>query len=74
MGQVPLGFFIGVDSRSSSAKLHIRISWSGVCGFAAWLSPRQMKAIPVCQSKTPVAQMHFASEHLLSKANHGING
>jgi len=33
-----------------------------------------MKVIPGSQSKTPVAQMHFASEQLLSKANHGING
>jgi len=60
--------------KSSSTKLHIRISWTGVNGFAAWLSPMQMKVIPGCQSKTPVAQMLFASEHLLSKASHGING
>jgi len=27
----------------------------------------QMKVMPSSQSKTPVAQMHFASEHYLSK-------
>jgi hypothetical protein len=27
----------------------------------------QIKVIPGSQSKTPVAQMHFASEHYLSK-------
>jgi len=59
---------------SSSTKLHIRISWTEVNGFVAWLPPTQMHVIPGCQSKTPVAQMHFASEHLLSKGNPGING
>jgi hypothetical protein len=59
---------------SSSSKLDIRISWTGVNGFSTWLPPTQMKVIPGCQSKAPVAQMHFASEHLLSKGNNGING
>jgi hypothetical protein len=27
--------------------------------FATWLAPTQMKVIPGCQSKTPVAQMRF---------------
>jgi len=65
---------VGLNSRSSSAKLHIRSSWTGVNGFAAWLPPTQMKGTPGCQSKTPVAQMHFGSEHLLFKENHGIIG
>jgi hypothetical protein len=28
---------------------------------------------PDCQSKTPVAQMHFASELPLSQGNHPLN-
>jgi len=44
-----------------------------VNGYGTWQSPTQMQVIPGCQSKTPVAQMHFASEHLLSKGSHGIN-
>jgi hypothetical protein len=32
-----------------------------------------MKVIPGWQSKISAAQMHFASEHLLSEDNHGIN-
>jgi len=34
----------------------------------------QTKGIPDCQSKTPVAQMHFASEFPLSQGSHSING
>jgi len=33
----------------------------------------QMKALPGRKSKTPAAQMHFASEHLLAKASNGID-
>jgi hypothetical protein len=58
----------------SSTKLHIRTPLDGVNGLAAWLPPTQMPVIPGCQNKTPVAQMHFASKHLLSKGSHGING
>jgi hypothetical protein len=35
-----------------------QLEW--VNGFATWLPPMQMKVIPGYQSKTPVAQMHFA--------------
>jgi hypothetical protein len=38
------------------------------------LPPRQMKVVPGCQGKTPVAQMHFASELSLSRSGHSING
>jgi hypothetical protein len=34
----------------------------GANGLTTWLSPTQMKVIPVYQSKTAVAQMHFASQ------------
>jgi hypothetical protein len=59
---------------SSSSKLHIRINWITVDGYATWLPPMQMKVIPVCQGKTPAAQMHFVSELTLSKASLSING
>jgi len=51
----------GLDRKGSSTKMHIRISWTGVNGFATWPPPRQIKVIPGYQSKTPVAQMHFGS-------------
>jgi hypothetical protein len=35
-----------------------------------WLPPTQTKGIPGFQGKTPVAQMHFASELPLSQGNH----
>jgi hypothetical protein len=38
------------------------------------LPPTQMKVIPGCQGKTPVAQMHFASELPLPRSGHSING
>jgi len=57
-----------MDRKRSSTKLHIRISWTAVNGSAKW-PPPQMKVITGCQSKTPVAQMHFVSEHLLSEGN-----
>jgi hypothetical protein len=59
---------------NSSTELHIRISWTAVRRSAIRLPPTQMKVIPGCQSKTPVAQMHFASEIPLPKQNHSING
>jgi hypothetical protein len=34
----------------------------------------QTEAIPDSQDKTPVAQMHFASEFLLSRDSCSING
>jgi hypothetical protein len=37
------------------------------------LSPTQTKGIPGFQSKTPVAQMHIASELPLSEGDHSIN-
>jgi hypothetical protein len=60
-----------LDRKNSSTKLHIRANWTGFIGFATWLPPTQMKVLPGCQSKTPVAQMHFASEYLLSKETMG---
>ncbi len=59
---------------SSSTKLHIRINWTAADGPLKWLPPTQMKVIPGCQSKTPVAQMHFASEPPLSQGSHTLNG
>jgi len=48
-------------------------------GFPAFgplkqLSPTQTKSIPGCQSKTPAAQMHFASDLPLSQYSHIIIG
>jgi hypothetical protein len=39
-----------------------------------WLPPTQTKDIPGCQSKTPAAQMHFASDLPLSQCSHSIIG
>jgi len=61
-------------SKCSSTKLHIRISWTAVNGSGTWLTPTQMKGIAGCRSKTPVAQMHLASEHPLAEGSHGSNG
>jgi len=42
--------------------------------FLNRLSPTQTGGIPAFQSKTPVAQIHFASELPLSQGSHRING
>jgi len=63
-----------MDRGISSTKLHIRICWTQDCGPLKRLPPTQTKSTPGCQSKTPVAQMHFASELPLSRGSHNING
>jgi len=55
--------------------MHIRIYYlisSG--GFSKRLPVKQKRVIPGCQGKTPVAQMHFASELPLSLGNHIMEG
>jgi hypothetical protein len=44
----------------------IRIILDCVHRFATWLPPTQAMGFPDCHGKTPVAQMHFASELPLS--------
>jgi hypothetical protein len=50
--------------------MHIRIRWIAIFCSAPRLPPTQMKVVPSCQSKTPVAQMHFATELPLPERNH----
>ena len=47
--------------------MHIRIYRIAACGPVKGLPPTQTRAIPGSQGKTPVAQMHFASELPLSQ-------
>jgi len=63
MGQ---GEFLGKDAYSHLLDFDL---W-----FSNRLSPTQTGGIPAFQSKTPVAQMHFASELHLSQGSHSING
>jgi hypothetical protein len=63
MGQ---GEFLGKDAYSYPLDFELR--------FSNRLSPTQTEGIPAFQSKTPVAQMHFASELHLSQGSHSING
>jgi len=54
--------------------MHIRIYRIPACDPLKRLPPMQTMSIPGFQGKTPVAQMHFASELPLSQGNHSING
>jgi len=54
--------------------MHIRIYGTPASGPLKRLPPTQTRSIPGCRSKTPVAQMHFASDLPLSQGVHGING
>jgi hypothetical protein len=57
----------GWDRGSSSTKMHIRIYWHVASGPLRRLPPMQTRGIPSSQSKTSVAQMHFASEFPLPR-------
>jgi hypothetical protein len=54
--------------------MHIRFYRISASGPQKQLTPTQTSGILSCRSKTPVAQMHFASELPLSQGSHGING